>query len=224
MLSRLLIVVAGLGGVGFVTVDAVQRCVPRIQEQIRGSVALALEADGIASLDVAADGRDVLVRGTVATGEVAKRALSVADSIPGVRRVADGIAVAPAPAPEPAVAPVPPDDRFGFRVVRFETASDALTAEGRAVLDDLVRAVRRIDDRVLHVDGHADACGEEGYNQALSMRRADCVVAYLRSRLPRVDVRAAAFGESRPVADNATDDGRRRNRRVEIRFLEENSR
>lgn len=230
MLSRILITVAGVGGLGVVTADAVMRCAPRIERDIDAQVRSTFAASGFGALDVEVDGRALSGSGTVDSQPLAARAVSVARSIPGVGHVVDGVKVARPPAPEPSaravptVATVSAEGALNSRVVRFETSSDVLTGEGHAVLDALVHSVRGTDDRVLDVEGRADARGDEAYNQELSLRRAEAVVGYLRARLPGVYVRAAGFGETRPVADNATDDGRRLNRRVEIRFLEEESR
>ncbi len=69
----------------------------------------------------------------------------------------------------------------------------------------------------VQVEGHTDSTGSSDYNQQLSQRRANSVANYLVSRevLPgRLIVRG--YGESEPVADNGTPQGRRENRRVEI--------
>ena len=67
------------------------------------------------------------------------------------------------------------------------------------------------------VKGHTDSVGSDAYNDKLSLRRAESVAAYLVSQGVDADkVKTAGLGESQPLADNATDDGRAQNRRVEI--------
>jgi outer membrane protein OmpA-like peptidoglycan-associated protein len=67
------------------------------------------------------------------------------------------------------------------------------------------------------VEGHTDSHGSALANEGLSYRRAESVRTYLVMRGLRTDqVEVQAFGESRPVADNTTADGRANNRRVEI--------
>ena len=76
----------------------------------------------------------------------------------------------------------------------------------------------RPNERV-RVVGHADSVGLEDYNLVLSLRRAQAVRDYLAGNFPALDAdrfRIAGAGESQPVADNTTEDGRRQNRRVEI--------
>jgi outer membrane protein OmpA-like peptidoglycan-associated protein len=72
-------------------------------------------------------------------------------------------------------------------------------------------------ERKLTIEGHADAQGTSSYNQVLSQQRADAVLSYLISRGYQSDlVQAQGIGEDRPVADNASAEGRANNRRVEI--------
>ncbi len=66
------------------------------------------------------------------------------------------------------------------------------------------------------VVGHTDSTGPEEYNQQLSLRRAQAVVDYLRSIGVTVNLKAVGKGESEPVADNSTREGRAQNRRVVI--------
>ncbi len=70
---------------------------------------------------------------------------------------------------------------------------------------------------MLDITGHADATGTATYNQALGMRRAESVKSYLVGQgLPAEMIETSSMGESIPVADNATSQGRAKNRRTEI--------
>ncbi len=72
------------------------------------------------------------------------------------------------------------------------------------------------------VEGHTDATGDDDYNQELSQRRALAVVDYLtKAGIDESRLRGEGFGESKPVADNETEAGRKQNRRVGIRNLAE---
>ncbi len=75
----------------------------------------------------------------------------------------------------------------------------------------------------LSVEGHTDSIGPDAYNQTLSEKRAQSVQDYFNScQLPDVSVSAKGFGETKPIASNDTNDGRQKNRRVEI-VIEESS-
>lgn len=103
--------------------------------------------------------------------------------------------------------------------VTFATDQDALSANFYPVLDSVAIVLNRYPKTLLDVDGHTDSTGDELYNQSLSERRAVSVARYLNSR--QVDARRLqiiGFGETRPIADNASEAGRAANRRVEVRI------
>lgn len=85
------------------------------------------------------------------------------------------------------------------------------------LLDKLAEALQREPATSITVEGHTDSLGREIFNQTLSVRRADNVVAYLASKgVAFGRLTAVGRGESQPIADNATEAGRARNRRVDI--------
>ena len=104
--------------------------------------------------------------------------------------------------------------------VYFDTAEATLKPESEQTLGQVLALLKRKPALRLQVAGHTDAQGEAGYNQALSRRRAETVVAWLVARgIPADRLAAEGHGESRPVASNASEEGRARNRRVELRQL-----
>lgn len=126
-------------------------------------------------------------------------------------------------------------DEMGVRVTRryihltlpapvlFAEGSDALSAEGRRALEPLARLLATVENPVL-VSGHTDALpivgGRHRTNWELSAARAFAVIAALREQgLAASRFRARGYGEFRPAADNATPDGRRRNRRIELSLV-----
>lgn len=103
--------------------------------------------------------------------------------------------------------------------VTFASDQDALNAQFYSVLNSVAIILNKYPKTLLDVDGHTDSTGDAAYNQGLSERRAVSVARYLNSR--QVDARRLqiiGFGESRPIADNASESGRAANRRVEIRI------
>ena len=84
-------------------------------------------------------------------------------------------------------------------------------------LNAVSRVLARYPSTYVDVNGHTDAIGSYGYNQALSERRADAVADYLADRsVNPVRMHVAGFGKTEPIASNATVSGRAANRRVEI--------
>ncbi len=100
----------------------------------------------------------------------------------------------------------------------FASDSAEIMPESRAALDRAVDLTKRIPNMRGVIEGHTDATGSDAYNQTLSERRAAAVVAYLVDRgVDQSRLSSRGFGESRPVADNATTEGRALNRRVVLR-------
>jgi outer membrane protein OmpA-like peptidoglycan-associated protein len=99
----------------------------------------------------------------------------------------------------------------------FASGKDQLLPGAHAKLDQVARALKDSPDAELVVEGHADSQGPEEFNDELSYRRANAVSQYLVTRgVPENRVRAVGYGETRPIADNSSPEGRANNRRVEI--------
>jgi outer membrane protein OmpA-like peptidoglycan-associated protein len=102
--------------------------------------------------------------------------------------------------------------------IYFDTDRDVLKADSEPTLTQVLDLLTREPTLRLVVAGHTDAEGTDSHNQDLSLRRARAVVAWLTARgVSAARLEPAGFGESQPVADNRTPEGRALNRRVEIR-------
>ncbi|NIM69850.1 MAG: OmpA family protein [Xanthomonadales bacterium] len=111
--------------------------------------------------------------------------------------------------------------RYRMEGIRFEFDSAELTADSQAALADALQILQRHPDLVVEIAGHTDSMGAESYNQGLSERRANAVRDYLAANgANAANLSAKGYGESEPVADNATEEGRAANRRVELRHGE----
>lgn len=99
----------------------------------------------------------------------------------------------------------------------FDFNKSVLKVDGAAKLDELVTKIKGVALDVVIATGHTDSVGSDAYNQRLSVARAESVKAYLVSKGVDVKrVQAVGKGESEPIADNATAEGRAKNRRVEV--------
>jgi outer membrane protein OmpA-like peptidoglycan-associated protein len=156
------------------------------------------------------------------------------------------VPAAPPPAPAPPPPPPPPADADGDRVVdlsdlcpatpsgdrvdvngcscdvtvqvNFKSNSTVITGADAILLDSLADQVRRLPTLVGEMGGHSDSQGAEAFNVDLSRRRALAARDYLASRgIDVTQVAVAGYGESQPIADNTTAEGRAKNRRVVMR-------
>lgn len=143
-----------------------------------------------------------------------------ARTIPAPAPVAAPQEVQPA-APVVAAAPQPVSEKVSFAAeALFDFDRALVKPEGKAALDDLMSKLQGMDTEVMIAVGHTDSVGSDAYNQALSLRRADAVKAYLVSKgLEQARLYTEGKGETQPVADNATAEGRARNRRVVIEVV-----
>jgi OOP family OmpA-OmpF porin len=135
------------------------------------------------------------------------------------------VAAKAAPAPAPARAPAPAPAAAATKVTYaadafFDFGKSVLKPEGKAKLDDLVSKVKSISLEVVIAVGHTDAVGSDASNQKLSVARSEAVKAYLVSKgIDKNRIYTEGKGETSPVADNKTKEGRAKNRRVEIEVV-----
>lgn len=104
--------------------------------------------------------------------------------------------------------------------VTFDVGSATLKPAFRETLDRVADSLIQYPDSLVDVYGHTDSTGSDAFNQTLSENRARTVMNYLVSKgVPAARLRSQGFGETMPVADNATAEGRAKNRRVEIKIV-----
>jgi len=101
--------------------------------------------------------------------------------------------------------------------ILFDLDSAQIRSESFAVLDDRVAVLQTEADGMLTIEGHTDSSGTAAHNQDLSQKRAESVKAYLvKAGIAAGRLTCKGLGQSRPLADNATELGRAQNRRVEL--------
>lgn len=125
----------------------------------------------------------------------------------------------PPPPPKPEPKPAPKVERtIILDDVLFDFDKSNVKPEAAAILDRLVAFMKENSDKKANLSGHTDNVGSDAYNQALSERRTASVKDYVVGK--GVDggrISGQGFGESKPIADNKTAEGRAKNRRVEIK-------
>lgn len=101
--------------------------------------------------------------------------------------------------------------------ILFDVDSYALKSDTKQQLTDFAKSLNKYEDTDIVIEGHADATGSDAHNLTLSRQRADAVAKFLETqgvKTSRVDEKG--YGEAQPIADNSTEAGRRKNRRVDV--------
>jgi outer membrane protein OmpA-like peptidoglycan-associated protein len=136
-------------------------------------------------------------------------------------------------APPPVAAPEPePQKRVEVREnkivinekVQFELDSDKILPVSHDLLNEVAKVIKDNPQiKAIEVEGHASAEGSDDHNQKLSDRRAKAVMKYLTKTAgtPKAMLTSKGYGETRPIADNETEDGREKNRRVEFTITQQ---
>lgn len=137
------------------------------------------------------------------------------------------------PAP-PAPPPPPPPPEEPKRVVvkkdkieinekiQFELNSHVIKPESFSLMDEITKVVNEhAEIKKLGIEGHASSDGDDNANMQLSDRRAKSVMDYMVKKGVKADrLSAKGYGETKPIADNSTEEGRIKNRRVEFNIIE----
>ena len=133
-------------------------------------------------------------------------------------------ALAPKAAAKPAAKPAASGVSQSKITLQADTLYDFnksdLKAEGKATLDKIARDLSKIKLEVIIAVGNTDSVGSDAYNMALGQRRAQSVKAYLTSKgVDGSRIYTESKGKSNPVASNATEQGRAKNRRTDIEVV-----
>lgn len=106
---------------------------------------------------------------------------------------------------------------LNLQIINFASGSSDIPADNKAILDQAVTLLNKVSGVKLNVGGHTDSTGNAASNKALSQRRAQAVVDYLTSKgVDASKLVAQGHGSDQPVAENTTDEGRFKNRRIEF--------
>ncbi len=193
------------------------------------AVSIALTRSGFTDVEVSADEGVIVLSGSASSEQdqyaIGRVARSVDDVIEIDNRVTTAEVVEEAAPVGAATAPaIELQARLSEAVARdpivFASASPDIVAESLPGLDTIATILNEMPDHAVQVGGHTDADGEEAENLTLSEQRAQAVVSYLEEQgVEPGRLTAVGFGESVPIADNETGEGKERNRRIEFRIV-----
>ncbi|SHG09200.1 OmpA family protein [Bradyrhizobium erythrophlei] len=142
----------------------------------------------------------------------------LAKDFPAGWQVKADISVKPAAAPVDAtVCQQLFSDLLAKGKIRFDSRRTTIDPDSAGLLDRLIETALRCPTVNVEIAGHTDGDGEDGFNQALSEKRAQAVTDYLvKAGLPADRFTATGYGSTQPVASNGTDEGKAQNRRIEF--------
>jgi Outer membrane protein and related peptidoglycan-associated (lipo)proteins len=194
-------------------------------EGFERAVSVALAALGrFEKGSVKLEGQVLIIDGFAFAPDADKKIAELADTLPAGFSARSNVSLLPDPASTPdfhldsSACQTLLDQLAARNTIRFETGKAQISEDSFGYLDRIGYAVRRCANEKLEIGGHTDAQGEEAANQALSVARAEAVAAYLvQAGVEAERLTMVGYGESRPVADNATEEGRAKNRRIEFR-------
>ncbi len=110
--------------------------------------------------------------------------------------------------------------KMAFDNLEFETAKDIIKDESKPSLDELAEVLLKKPTWKLEIAGHTDNVGDDDKNMVLSKKRAESLKSYLVSKgVEATRLNTLFFGETKPIADNNTPEGRKKNRRVEMKIV-----
>jgi len=186
-----------------------------IEEEIGAQVLEAVRQQNLFWASVEPRGQSVLLTGAAPDYQAKHRAGEIAASVPGVAGVENEIAIIG----EAGTCQEEIDGFLARERVTFKSGRAELNDSSYPILDMLASIARNCGVR-LEIAAHTDAVGDASINLKLSQRRADEVRRYLvRSGVAAEQVAARGYGETQPIADNGTAEGREANRRIEFRVL-----
>ncbi|MEM9741382.1 MAG: OmpA family protein [Pseudomonadota bacterium] len=183
--------------------------------QVTAAVNASSGADQLFWSSVEPQGQKIVLTGAAPDFEAKQRAGDLAVAVYGVIEVENSIAViGEAGTCQREFDEFLKDERVGFKSGRADLSDASLPLLG------MLASIIRNCNVPVEIAAHTDAEGDSAINQRLSQRRAEAVRRYLAgSGVSPGLLRARGYGESQPIADNLTEGGRQKNRRVEFRVL-----
>ncbi len=136
----------------------------------------------------------------------------------------------PAPPPPPPEPPKPPprvevlDNKIEIREkIQFEYNKATIKEVSYGLLNEIVDVIKKNPHiKKIRIEGHASSEGDKTHNKKLSDERAKSVMKYLVDHgIPQEELIAKGYGSEKPIADNATEEGKEKNRRVEFNIVEQ---
>lgn len=202
---------------------ASSRVIATVPASLEGKARDALAAEQQPDVSVSVSGRDLSLSGVLTADSDRESLVRRIASIDGVHLVSDSLTVF-----DPAAAERQRRAAFGDALGRldtsavvFEHGSATFASGSESALAQLEQLLKTWPEFRIRVSGHTDNTGRPDVNLRLSRERARAVSDWLSARgVPPEQVISKGYGATQPIADNATAEGRSRNRRIEVRYVD----
>jgi len=175
--------------------------------------------------DLGISGRDITINGITDTDNIKATLLQLLKNEFGIRKVFDNLAVkAPEVLRREKIEEVQEvlNQIIEFDNIEFQSSTAIILPESSEILGKTAEVLKDNTDMNIEIGGHTDSTGNEEYNIELSQRRANSVLIKLVEReVDRERLTAVGYGSSQSIADNSTDEGKQKNRRVEFKIKED---
>lgn len=207
------------GGLMVVVAQKVQSIPASLQQQAQQQV----NTDKFQGIEILADGRDLILKGTVPIERSSAQLLDKISAISGVRHVTDQlIVIDPVEIANQRKAQFQTTlDKIDTTTVAFQPGSVSLASGSDQALNQLLALLQTNTEYRIRIGGHTDDTGPATVNLRVSRERAQAVASYLRSGgISTNQLIAKGYGSTQPIADNTTESGRARNRRIEISYVD----
>ena len=182
-----------------------------------------VNTDNFLSIQVLVDGRDLTLKGAIPIERSITQLLGKISAITGVRQVTDQLTVIDPVeiARQQKVQFQQALSKIDITTVAFQPGSTSFTSGSDKALNDLLGLLQTSSEFRIRIEGHTDDTGPSSVNMRVSRERAMAVGNYLQSRgVLASQLIAKGYGSTQPIADNTTDAGRARNRRIEISYVD----
>ncbi|MEM7101054.1 MAG: OmpA family protein [Pseudomonadota bacterium] len=189
-----------------------------IEGELAEEIGGALEKEDLYWSGIEIDGQHIVVTGAVPDVPAQRSVMNRLESVFGIVEIDNQLQIIG----QEGTCQKNVDEYLSQERVTFKSGSTKLTAGSHDLMGMLAMIIRQCSNSIggLEVAGHTDSKGDAKVNLTLSQRRADVVARHLvQLGVPSGLVVAVGYGESQPVADNSTAEGRNKNRRIEFRVL-----
>lgn len=197
----------------------------KIESDIQArSIAAISDIEGFDG-DISVSGRDVTIKGVVNSEELQTKLKQILGSEIGVRKIFSNLKVEiPEVIPDVRLAVIQEELNkiIEFDNIEFQSNTAIILPASSMIVDETARILKDNLDINIEIAGHSDSIGNPDYNLGLSQRRAEAVLIQLVNRkIDRSRLTAVGYGSGQSIADNNSEEGQQKNRRVEFLIRED---